>query len=177
VSLKSASSWTSIRFGWKIWKTWTRRPVCQKKKKKKVGARYLKQSFSASEDSVEIYTPERPFIVYFGSLSNKKLWINSVRKGIADSLGVPEAEISVRRDSQYQYKDGSYYIGDWFDAMRHGTGKVFFFFGSLCLAELKMVFFPSVTARAVKQDLLRRPVCERRAARPRHDVLPHGRSL
>lgn len=72
------------------------------------------------EDAIEIYTPDRPYILYTGNISEKKLWLAALKKAISASLGGAE-DIVHRKGVSFEYKDGSVYKGDWVD------GRVRFF--------------------------------------------------
>ena len=39
-----------------------------------------------NEDAIEVYTPERPYIVYTGSKNDKKLWLTAIRETIYNLL-------------------------------------------------------------------------------------------
>ena len=39
-----------------------------------------------NEDAIEVYTPERPYIVYTGSKNEKKLWLTAIRETIYNLL-------------------------------------------------------------------------------------------
>ena len=39
------------------------------------------------EDAIEVYTPERPYIIYTGNNNEKKLWLAALKKAIAAAIG------------------------------------------------------------------------------------------
>eukprot|EP00732_Lithocolla_globosa_P001379 Lithocolla_globosa_v1_NODE_676_length_3461_cov_5.990018.p1 type:complete len:977 gc:universal NODE_676_length_3461_cov_5.990018:519-3449(+) len=77
-----------------------------------------------NRDAFEVYTPDRPYTIYAGKSSEKKLWLTAIRQATAKLLEVDDSSNIIQRENRnYTYKDGSGYTGDWDDARRHGHGK------------------------------------------------------
>ena len=47
--------------------------------------------FLAKEDSLEIFTPEKSYIIYVGTKTEKKVWLQKLRTAIAMALHGSEA--------------------------------------------------------------------------------------
>ena len=73
-----------------------------------------------SEDAIEIYTPDRPFIIYTKTNTEKKLWLNrlfqTIKIHIAKRSGMKEIpknlEIDIlNREAVFVYSNGDVYNG------------------------------------------------------------------
>lgn len=76
---------------------------------------------TSKQDAFEIYTPERPYTIFAGSLAEKLLWVSTITEAVQRHLGrQPDDSIS-ERNGLFTYHDGVY-EGHFSDSQRHGTG-------------------------------------------------------
>jgi hypothetical protein len=77
---------------------------------------------SSQGDAIEIYTPERPYTVYFGSEKDKHLWMAALDETIGKLFNLPSSKTLRDRNLRFVHPDGSIYTGDYSDSLRHGDG-------------------------------------------------------
>eukprot|EP00795_Rhopilema_esculentum_P007472 gene7472-13244_t len=82
---------------------------------------------TTKEDSIGLYTPDRPYTIYVGTKSAKRLWLQHIRNAIIAHISEdnPNENATLsQRKATYTYKNGCVYSGDFLESKREGEGTM-----------------------------------------------------
>ncbi|XP_065668917.1 uncharacterized protein LOC100200535 isoform X2 [Hydra vulgaris] len=82
---------------------------------------------TTKKDAIGIHTPGRSYIMYVGSNSEKKIWLEKLTKAILQHLygfELNESNDIDLRETSFEYDDGSVYSGFFLGSKRHREGTM-----------------------------------------------------